>query len=61
MNPKLTYFSSAMIVSVIILILALVFSSSLHNPQPFWLSTLGAIFLLNVTSYLLGRRNEKNK
>jgi hypothetical protein len=61
MNPKLTHFSTAMILSVIIFLLALLVSSDLNDPQPFYLSTLGIILFVNVTSYLLSRRNEKEK
>ena len=59
MNPKLSYFATAVIVSVVIFVLALLISTDLKDPQPFWLATLGIILFVHVIGHVFSRRAEK--
>ncbi len=61
MNPKLTYFSTAIILSLFILVLAMFAGSALKEPQLFWLGTVAVIFCVNLVCYMLSRRAAKKK
>lgn len=63
MNLKLTYFSTAMIISALILVFGSIAGAALNDEEPFFLSILGIILFVNVASFLLSRRaeNKKNK
>jgi len=61
MNPKLSYFSTAIILSAIVLVLTLLASVDLHDAQTAWLIALGIILLINVTCYVLSYLERRNK
>ncbi len=61
MNPKLTYFSGAIVISVLILVLGWIVGSTLHDPKSFFLSIFGIILFVNVTSFFLSRQSASRK
>ncbi len=58
MNPKLSYTSAGIVLSIIILVLALLMSIDLRNPGNFWIGTFVTIVLINVLFYLIGKRKK---
>lgn len=61
MNLKLSYFSTATAISVIIVALTFLASADLKDPEMLYLSALGAVFVVNVVCYFLSRRSEETE
>ncbi|HSE35039.1 MAG TPA: hypothetical protein VLB83_02865 [Candidatus Paceibacterota bacterium] len=59
MNLKLSYFSTAIVTSVIIFALTFLASADLEDPEMLHHSALGVVFVVNVVCYFLSRRSEK--
>jgi hypothetical protein len=61
MNPKLSLFSSSIIISIIVLFLSVIVSVDLYDPKPFWEGVFLTIFVINITFYLIGLLKAKVK